>query len=720
MLAPAIATDLSDIRTWPDFAALLDRIHKRSGLTLSQLEELGRTGELKRGTVSDALSGTRKVSRGLLDSLLAAWQLPEFERDQVIGAWQRLFAGVGLGPANACRFYEASPRELGIHAAIITDDTQDDLPSYVRRDFADRLERIIANGAGAGCFVVLVGRSSTGKTRSLYEAVSNSVPDWWLVQPSKTQEIVDLCDPPPEKTIVWLDEIHRFLGTEPPLTKAMVLTLVRAGAIVVGTLWPDEYTARKPLRRTDGPDTYADDRVLLDFAEIVNVDDALSTTEQGIAVDVSQYDDRIRVALESTDAGLTQVLAAGPDMVRWWQHAPNPYAKAIISAAADARRLGVDAPLSAELLKEAMVGYLTPAQRVTPPSSWLDSALPHATEKLHGAVSALTAVAGAEAGIVAGYVAADYLAQHVRRIWRTECPPHSLWNALLSRMPPGDDLRRLATSAQARMRYEYAKWALEKMVRENDVAAAEFVTILVRQNNFDEAIATLRRKMIKSQTKQLRMQETEVLALQERADRLRGTNDDDVRDRLTELLADRGEADDLRIRADAGDAVAADRLADLLADRGCLRELRQRADGGHQFAAERLADFLVAQRRAGELRRRAKAGDRVSELRLAKLDGSPAAHGSSSDEGVAAELSQLRTNADAGDEQSASQLTSLLFDLRQRDELFGEVNAGTYQAADRYVALLVAEEDMDRGDIRQIRAFGLNADGSIVRPGERP
>ncbi len=51
------------------------------------------------------------------------------------------------------------------------------------------------------------------------------------------------------------------------------------------------------------------------------------------------------------------------------------------------------------------------------------------------------------------------------------------------------------------------------------------------------------------------------------------------------LLAEHGDLDGLRARADAGDEDAAERLADLLADRGDLDGLRARADAGDGYAA---------------------------------------------------------------------------------------------------------------------------------------
>ena len=76
---------------------------------------------------------------------------------------------------------------------------------------------------------------------------------------------------------------------------------------------------------------------------------------------------------------------------------------------------------------------------------------------------------------------------------------------------------------------------------------------------------------------------------------------------LAELLAERGDLDGLRARADAGDGDAAGRLAELLAERGDLDGLRARADAGDGAAARRLADLLAER---GDLDEAARPGRR--------------------------------------------------------------------------------------------------------------
>jgi hypothetical protein len=690
-------------------------------MTLGELEKIGKRlppghgfRELPRSTVSDALRGKRPVKKDLLQSLLRAWQVPTAEYAKVVDAWQRINATVGQGPPNALHVNEASPRELGVHPAISVAGAHGELPAYIPRDFDEELRDLIALGADRGCFVLLVGGSSWGKTRSLYEAICDVVPDWWLIQPAKTQEIHDLCAAPTERTVLWLDEFNRYLGTDPPLLKAHMVALVRTTRmIVVGTLWPEDYFTRK-LLPADGGNRHAEDRLLLGFADVIPVPDAFTPNERNRATEKATEDRRIEVALSVSDAGITQVLAAGPDLVLLWKQA-GPYGRAMISAAADARRLGVQSPLPAEVLTDAMADYLTPAQRSAPVETWRDEALGPATRLLHGEVSALIPIAREQAGSVDGYVVADYLTQHIGSERRTQCPPDSLWRAVVTHASDSDDLHRLAGTALTRMRYQYAEQALRKLVPVDDMAVlTQLASLLRRQDRTTEAITLVDTwQTVLPDNERLSLR-AELVRVRHRAEELRQRAAGDVRaaELLAELLADGGRADALRPRAGAGDAVAAEDLAELLADRGCLDELRDLASGRNVFVVQRLAELLGSLGREEELRRRVEAGDQVSGIYLDRLRERNASAGPHD-----AELVRLRTAADGGDQDAASELAATLFDARDQEALLAEVNAGTYQAAERYLALLTADPAVDREKVRRILLFGLRADGLPGEPG---
>ena len=727
-LTPDPSFDLFRIRTRGDLGAALKALSNRNGLSLAEIEKrtrgwTGRRQELKRSTLSDAFRGRTLVSRQVLVSLLDVCRVPEVDQRRWLDARERIEAQGFVAvrrPVGADRFDTASPRDLGIHSAIVTADTTDDLPAYIEREFDFRLRTALTiQGPHRGCFVILVGGSSTGKTRSLYEAVHEVAPNWGLVQPAEAEELLELKDDPPSRTVFWLDELQRYLGGHPPLSAECVRALTRRENMVVGTLWPDQYDARVVARQAD-TDEADDVRRLLKSATVISVADAFNPEELERAHGKATQDSRIRVALETRDTGLTQALAGGPALVLCWEQAPNPYAKAMITAAADAHRLGVQSPLSEDLLVGAMFGYLRTAQRVKPKEDWLAAALPHATRPLHGDVSALSPVDDGRDGTLAGYTVADYLAQYLSRRRRTECVPHEAWQALVTRIGRPAELRRLADSALARLRYRYAELALERLVGEfgDGGAATELAQLLIRQDRFERAVEVLRRQLAVdrrdrtvgrhlSRTQELWQRVEEIRPAAEAGDPAAG-------ERLIEILADGGVCDGLRIRADDGDALAADQLVDRLVERGCLRELRERADRGNRYAAEALADLYVARGEVDLLQARAIEGDRAAELRWTKVYAAGIRSA-----GTGSEVAELRATA-GGDPEAARQLCTLLFELRDENGLRTELEAGTYGAADRLIALYTAEESMPPQQLAHLRAFGLSADGKAITPDSEP
>lgn len=599
----------------------------------------------------------------------------------------------------------AIPRELGIHSAVPVVGGDSDLPTYVKRDFDSRLRIALATNLPArGSFVVMVGGSSTGKTRSLYEAIYELVPEWDLMQPADAAELLEVKNAPPGETVFWLDELQQFLGGHPPLTSECIRALVRHGNLVVGTLWPDQYA-----KWTAGRE---DVHLLVKSAFVIPVPDALNAEERSTAADVAKRDSRIRDALEAGEVGLTQVLAGGPRLVMCWEQPPTVYAKAMITVAADAHRLGVQSPLNESLLAEAMYGYLKKHQRVQPIDHWLAEALPHATQPLYGDVSPLFPVDDGRAGTLAGYTIADYLAQHVRRKRRTEPLPHEAWQALVTGLRRPDDLRRVATAASSRLRYRYAETALMRLAEEfgDGKAAAEVVDLLVRQDRLGAAVEVLRRRLqTYPQDRAATRKLMHVQELEQRVDQIRPRNRaraGGIPSEVAELLADGGVCDDLRREADAGEAIAAEKLIERLADRGYLREIRDRADRGEPRAAEALADLYAGWGEVDRLQERAERGERAAELRLAKLR-----RAGTRGEGSASEIVGLRAEVDEGSHEAALQLCTLLFELRDEKNLRTELNAGTAGAAERLIALYTAQE---HPSLIPLRAYGLDAAGALV------
>jgi hypothetical protein len=234
-------------------------------------------------------------------------------------------------PAGAVRADEADLRRLGVHAAISVPGVPDEIPpEYVPRDTdADgHGVRAAVAAAARGGFVLLVGGSSAGKTRCAAEAARALLPDWWLVHPAPA-DVAALAAASPRRTVVWLDELQRYLDGEHGLTGGMVRALLGAPGpvVIIGTLWPDRYAAYTTVPAPGGADRRAREREVLDLATVIRIGAEFSPAEQGRARAAAAGDRRLQVALDTTDYGLTQTLAAAPQLVARWEdaQAASPY-----------------------------------------------------------------------------------------------------------------------------------------------------------------------------------------------------------------------------------------------------------------------------------------------------------------------------------------------------------------------------------------------------------
>ena len=375
--------------------------------------------------------------------------------DRARGLWVAARMDNARSPMAGVRVGKADPRRLGVHAAISVPGVADEIPpEYVARDadygeFGVRAK--VATAAEQGGFVLLVGGSSAGKTRCAFEAVKTLLSEWWLVHPADPAEVAASAP----QTVVWLDELQGYIDGEHGLTGAVVRTLLNAPhpAVIIGTLWPDRYNAYTAVPTLRAADPHARERQVLDLATVIRIDPEFSPAEQDRARAAAARDPRLAVALGAAGYGLTQTLAAAPQLVARWQNAKtaDPYAWAVLTAAVDAARLGARASLSPGLLRAAAPGYCTSQQQAEAPDNWFEQALAYATEKLHGATAALSP-AGTGMGRLDGYIPADYLIQHASQERRYARIPASTWDAVLGIRDPAD-AARLADSASARLLY---------------------------------------------------------------------------------------------------------------------------------------------------------------------------------------------------------------------------------------------------------------------------
>ncbi|MFD4667992.1 hypothetical protein, partial [Streptomyces halstedii] len=355
---------------------------------------------------------------------------------------------------------------LGIHPALDTDgarDRPDVLPAYIRREHDARLGTVI-DDARLGTVVdgtrkrrsgiaVLVGGSSTGKTRALWEAV-RGLPDGWRLwhplSPTAPEALLAALPDVAPYTVVWLNEAQHYLGPD-PLGEQVAACLwellhdpLRAPVLVLGTLWPKHWDDL--TRRTD-LDPHAVARGLLSEHKI-DVPDAFTPADMA-ALAANSADPRLKAAAEhADDAHVTQYLAGVPYLMERY-HAARGATLALIHAAMDARRLGAGLHIPHDWLADAAPGYLTDTEYHTLGADWLAQALDYAAARCNGIPGILTSINPSDTRNQRTrrpghspqgphYMLTDYLDQHGRYERAGIIPPVDFWQAAAHHAHPTD------------------------------------------------------------------------------------------------------------------------------------------------------------------------------------------------------------------------------------------------------------------------------------------
>ncbi|WP_370948834.1 hypothetical protein AB5J62_15130 [Amycolatopsis sp. cg5] len=429
--------------------------------------------DLSKNLIEDMSKG-RRITEDNLRLYLRVCDVPRDEWWSWIETLHRANGKSAARPEGAHRVRDWDPVYLGVHRAIEMPGFADGLPSYVGRDLDDELRSDLRTMAGTGGFVVLVGWSSAGKSRSAYEAVTAELPNWWLVSSAPGAVPTKL----PARTVLWLDELGEHFEPSQRLRADAVRRLLSAPepVIIVGTLWPNRYAALASLE-SPGPAVE-----VLKMAKIVEVDDHLTEREQNNAKTVALTDIRIATALRVTDYSLTQTLTAAPALLRRWRLAP-PVARAVISAAIDARDLGVNSPVSRDFLTDAAPGYLTQRERRSLTATQFNDAFTYATTLLHGVTATLWPES--ETATATHFSVAEYLTQQVP----LRLIPETTWLAIIEHVLDKDDLERVADSAQGRLLYRIA----EKVYRHSNTVSARLkaADLLVQRGQAERAVESL-------------------------------------------------------------------------------------------------------------------------------------------------------------------------------------------------------------------------------------
>ena len=200
------------VHTTAGLARALDRL--RAGRSYA---DLGKAAPPERplppSTLSDLLNGLTVPARSTVAAFLTACDLVgDDEQAPWLAAWERVVAAAQMSSTyGRVHMGEARPRLFGVHAAIQVRQGEDELPPYVARDVDPALRAALGVAGSQGGFLLLIGASAAGKTRTMYEAARAVLPDWEVVQPDDAEAIRAFAAAPTPRTVLWLDELQRYL-----------------------------------------------------------------------------------------------------------------------------------------------------------------------------------------------------------------------------------------------------------------------------------------------------------------------------------------------------------------------------------------------------------------------------------------------------------------------------------------------------------------------------
>jgi tetratricopeptide (TPR) repeat protein len=398
------------------------------------------------------------------------------------------------------------PFALEVHRAItVPTDTAalPVLPAYIERDHDRHLQAIVSQAIGGrSAAAVLVGGSSTGKTRACWEAVQRLPDDWRLwhpIDPSRPEAAAEAIAAVGPRTVVWLNEAQHYLFTLASGLgeriaaglRELLRSPDRGPVLVLGTIWP-EYWATLTSSPDPGQleDPHAQARALLTGMDLAIPEAFTGAALQALEA-AARMDPRLaEAAAQAQDGRITQFLAGVPALLERYRNAP-PAARALIDAAMDARRLGHSLYLPLDLLEAAAPGYLTDQQWDQLDDDWLEQALAYRAAPCRGAQGPLTRVRARPSQPTPARVRvrlADYLEQTGRARRQTVLAPASLWDGFVQHAAQ-QDLPRIAQQAEGRSLYRHALQLHQRSAHAGNVPALrQAATIWRCAGHLDQAV----------------------------------------------------------------------------------------------------------------------------------------------------------------------------------------------------------------------------------------
>ncbi|MGC9404710.1 hypothetical protein [Streptomyces sp. DZ1-3] len=459
----------------------------RKRLTKTQLATqsgLGRTTIQEAFRVDGAVPSAETVVALARVLALSEAELLDLRRraaDRPIGSVPRSAEGPGR-PIG-----QWDPHDLEVHpsGSAAAASSVRALSGYVRRAHDQVLAEAVSEVMeGRSRMLVLVGSSSTGKTRACWEAAQPLAEEGWQLwhpyDPTRAEAALADLERVAPLTVVWLNEAQHYLG-HPQVGERIAAALhtlltdsSRGPVLILGTLWPEYEGQYSAMPRPGSPDPHSRARELL-AGRTVAVPDTFNQDALRTATILAQDGDRL-LADALSRAGIhgrvAQDLAGAPELLRRYEHGA-PAVRALLETAMDARRLGVGLHLPQAFVTDAAADYLTDDDWDRLTNDWAEAAYADLARPVHGKQVPLgrtnprpsrrpptdpTPASAATPPTGPMLRLADYLEQHGRTARRLLCPPASFWHAAHAHLTHPDDLNNLAEASEDMGRAQWAHY----------------------------------------------------------------------------------------------------------------------------------------------------------------------------------------------------------------------------------------------------------------------
>ncbi|MDY7227380.1 tetratricopeptide repeat protein [Hyalangium rubrum] len=338
---------------------------------------------------------------------------------------------------------------------------QAERPPYILRDVDSELDKALTMSD----LVLLVGHSKAGKSRTAFEAALRLYPQQPLLLPSDGKALVELfrADAPlqwsSDPLIVWLDDLHRFLGPE-GLSFSLLNTLAQhKGRVkVLATLTSRRYDDYMNSRG----DVEKDIHLILRRFRQVHLSSELNEVETQRAKALYPEEPKEKLA-----DGLGEHFVAADELRLKYDAGKEscPQGYALVRVAIDWRRAGLLRPIPESALQRLASSYIRflkiPHVDLTPEA--YKEGLQWARKPI-GIHIALLAGAGQE-GSEKSFEAFDYISDHADRLGVGI--PDEAWKAILHFASPSEALL-LALSAYHRKNKPIMEHALAQAIQSGD------------------------------------------------------------------------------------------------------------------------------------------------------------------------------------------------------------------------------------------------------------